>query len=142
MAAAEGALAGPQPGDDVKALVEQLGSFLDAGRVRGPNEADLGGPGADGQHGPAAGDLIEGGDLAGELPRPAPRQRREHRSQPDGRSPLGDRAEHHPRILDKGPFGEKYRLPASVLGGDRSIDRLVRRTTGEHKSVAHTGMMP
>ncbi len=54
----------------------------------------------DAEHRPAAGQSIERVQFLRELPRPAPRERRDHRPEADAAGGLGNRREHHRRVDD------------------------------------------
>src|SRR6266540_4717956 len=99
----------PESGDDLKALVEQLGacpwiSFLpeaDKARVCG-RERLAGVAQADAEDHPSAGELVDSGCLARDVPRAPARERRDLGAEPDPRGARGDRGEGDPGVARRG----------------------------------------
>jgi hypothetical protein len=135
--AAEGVrLARPQPRDDLERLVEQLSAapgvaFLaevGEARVRNDVVADVTEP--DTQHGSAFGELIDGGDLARDVPRPPARERSHLDTEDEPARAHGNSREHWPRrtgrhrrvaLVEDVVLG-KDSLPARRLRALRELD--------------------
>ena len=71
---------------------------------------------ADAEDRTAAGQLVERRDLAGYLPRPAPRQRRQHRAEADARGPRRHGGQHAPGVRTVSRLPDEDAVPARLLG--------------------------
>ena len=134
MAPLVAALARPQQADQVDALVQLLGPLADAGGLAGLGQA--GGADAHAQDGPAAGQLVECDDLAGDLPGPPPRQRGEHGAEPDADRPGRDRGQQAPGVHAGGELGHEHAVPARFLGQHRLLELLSGAAARQHGAAA------
>src|SRR5205814_2535300 len=91
----------------------------------------------DGQDHPAAGQVVQRGGLAGQVPRPAPGQRREHRAQADPGGGHRRGGQRHPGVDTPDRFPDEEAVPAVLLGEGGEVGRGARITPGEDESVLH-----
>src|SRR5262249_4932918 len=129
-------IAGPQPRDDLDAVVHQTGSLdivtrLATERRELPPEVDAQ---ADAQHDASAAQMIERHRFARDLPRPSPSERGDEGTEAYRRGRRGDGAQRDPRIderdrdlvLDVVPQEES--VPTSLLRRNGQIDERVHIT--------------
>ena len=103
--------AGQQSGQDLEGLVGDRRARAVRRLVAEVGEVEVGRVAqADAQRHPAGAQVVEGDQVLGDHPRPAPGQRGDHRADPDARRLHRDRAEHHPRVVDV-----EADLPAQVV---------------------------
>jgi len=122
-------LAPPQPVEDGETFVEllrphhririlsdgfELARFVTQGRPK---------------HHPPAGELVQGGDLASEIPRTAAGDRSHHGSDPHTGRTHRDRSESHPGIEDRHLLDEES-VPADLLRFDGELHQQSRISKG------------
>ncbi len=122
-------LAGPGGGQDVEALVKHLPTASGVELLTGPAElAGAVSADADAESHPTDRQPIQRRDFARHLHGPPPRQRRDHRAEPQPLGGAGDGCQRDPRVGDRGnrcgvgdvvPHEEP--IPAGGLGVDRQI---------------------
>ncbi len=131
----------PEAGDDVEPFVQEFRTCPAIGHLTELGPPGLGCAEPDRQDDPPAREVVEGGGFAGELPRAHPRQRRQHRPEPDPLRPHGGGGQRHPGINAPGRFPDEEAIPTSplrefgVFCGDAGVAK------GQHKSVAHRSLL-
>ena len=114
-------LAGPQSAQDVETFVEQLAAHDPVGLFTERVVAGVGCAHADTDGHPPVRQPVDRGDLTGELPRLATRQRGQHRAQSQSRrAARGDR-KRHPGVDAPHRLPHEETVPTVQLGNGRQF---------------------
>ena len=130
-------LALPQPGDDVEALVHQLGADTAVALLAELVESGVDGAEADRQRHPAVRQSVDGGDLAGQLPRPPARWWGQQRAEADARRADGGDRQADPCVDAPHGLPHEQPVPSGVFSGGGEIADRVGVGPWHHEPVAH-----
>ena len=152
-------LAGPEQGEGFQTFIQVRGDLFRIGALAEGAELVLQRSAqAHPQDHPAAGEPVQGRHLPGQLGHPPPRDRRDHRAQPDRPRRERGGGQQHPRIgdLPEPRFGvgdvipDEQAVPARVLGAPRQVGddagvgevAEVRHVDGVAHDLASRGVPP
>ena len=134
-------LPAPQPVQDVETLVQQLGARLTVGHFAELGEAGVDRAQADRQDHAAVRQIVERGGLAGQLPGPHARERREIGAQADALGAHRGGRQRHPGVDAPDRLIHKEAVPAGLLGLVGQVGRRTRVAAGQNKAISHMRLL-
>lgn len=127
-------------------LVQDLRPDTRVSRLAERGEFAVRGAEANADDASPAGELVQGDDLLGHLPRSASGQRRAHRAEPEPAGGRPDRSEQHPGVVHRDAMDvvpEEEAVPAGLFGRDGAGDQLGWRPGGRAGDrVPHAPCLP
>jgi len=127
----------PQPGQHLEPLVEQLRADLPARVGLEGQPAGVRGAEPDRQDEPAAGQVVQGGGLAGHVPGTAARQRGQHGAQADPGGGHRRRGQRDPGVHAPDRLPDEEAVPAVALGERGEVRGGAGIPPGKNEAVPH-----